>query len=70
MCGFVRHRRMQAQAAKHHEIQPHLQRALKVGVRQPVPLADQQTLEQDQRGIAVHTIQTVRWCAWTRPASN
>ncbi|MET4104495.1 transposase [Roseovarius sp. MBR-78] len=28
MCGFIRHRRVQAQPAKHHEIQPHLQGSL------------------------------------------
>ena len=53
MCGFIRHRRVQAQPAKHHEIQPHLQGSLKFRVRQPMPLADQQTLEKDQRIITL-----------------
>lgn len=48
MCGLVRHRCMQAQPAKHHEIQPHLQHALQLRVRQPKPLADQQPLEKDE----------------------
>jgi hypothetical protein len=44
MGGLVGHRGMQAQPAKQHEIEPHLQRAFQLRVRQPVPLADQQAL--------------------------
>jgi hypothetical protein len=53
MRGLVGHRSMQAQPTKQHEIEPHLERAFQLRVRQSVPLADQKALEQHQRIIAM-----------------
>jgi len=37
MGGLIRHRGVQIKTTENHEIQPHLQRRLKLGVAQPVP---------------------------------
>ncbi len=53
MGGFIRHRRMQAKPPEPHEIEPHLERAFQLRIAQPMPLPDQQALEQHQRIIAL-----------------
>ena len=53
MGGLIRYRRLQIETAENHEVQPHLQRALQLRVAQPVPLANQQAFEQNQRIIAL-----------------
>jgi len=53
MGRLVGHRGMQAQPAKQHEIEPHLERPFQLRVRQPVPLADQKALEQHQRIVTL-----------------
>lgn len=47
--GLVRHWGMQIEPAEQHEIEPHFQRPLQLVIAQPMPLANEQALEQHQR---------------------
>ena len=71
MSGLVGLGGMQAQPAKQHEIEPHLEGAFQLRVRQSVPLADQKALEQHQRIITPRptprTPQTARQDRRERP---
>ncbi len=52
---LIRHPSVQIKPAENHEVQTHLQRPLQLWIAQPVPLADQQALEQDQWIIPLRT---------------
>ena len=55
MGRFIRHRGVQIEPTKNHEIQPNFQGALQLRIAQPVPLANQQAFEQNQRIVALRS---------------
>ena len=55
MGRLIRHRGVQIESTKNHEIQPNFQGALQLRIAQPAPLADQQAFEQNQRIIALRS---------------
>ena len=48
-CGLIRHCAVKIKSTKQHQIQPYLQSTFRLRVRQAMPLADQQALEQNRR---------------------